>query len=99
MIRMPYVLSLSLTIMERVFPSRMKGSIYPSSKSDLLKRFKQIPNVMIESSHKDGNAMIVDLSVIVNNLVNNNSIKFVNVELNILSRKSAGIDVICDIYP
>ena len=54
---------------------------------------------MIESSHKDGNAMIVDLSVIVNNLVNNNSIKFVNVELNILSRKSAGIDVICDIYP
>ena len=62
----------------------------------------------MESSHKVGNAMIVDLSVIVNILANRKSIKpktigdfceYVVMELNILSRKSARIDVICDMYP
>ena len=52
--------------------------------------------------------MIVDLSVIVNALANRSSIKpktigdfceHVITELNILSRSSTRIDVICDMYP
>ena len=91
------------------FPSAltMKGSMYHSSKSDLLKRFKQIPDVILESSYKEGNAVIVDLSVIVNALANRSSIKpktigdfceYLLTELNILSRSSARI-VVCDMYP
>lgn len=92
------------------FPSALTegGSMYHSSKSALLKRFKQIPEVILESSQKEGNAMIIDLSVIVNALSNRKSIKpktiaefceCVSNELNNLSRRSVRMDIVCDMYP
>ena len=49
--------------------------MYLSSKSDLLKRFKQIPEVILEPPLEEKNAMVVDLSVVVNALSNRKSIK------------------------
>ena len=51
--------------------------------------------------------MVVDLPVVVNELSNRKSIKptfgelseYIFVELNNLSRRSARIDIICDLYP
>ena len=86
------------------FPSALTegGSMYHSSKSDLLKRFKQILEVTLEPPLEEKNAMVVDLSVAVNTLSNRQSIKpktfgefseCVFVELNNLSRRSARIDI------
>ena len=82
--------------------------MYHSSQSDLLKRFKQIPEVILEPPPEEKNAMAMDLSVVVNALSNRKSIKpktfgevseYVFVELNNLSRRSARIDIVCDLYP
>ena len=92
------------------FPSTLneEGSMYHSSKSDLLKRFKEIPEVIFEPPLKEKNAMVVDLSVVVNALSNRKSIKpktfgefseYIFVELNNLSRRSARIDIVSDLYP
>ena len=52
--------------------------------------------------------MVVDLSVVVNALSNRKSVKpktfgefseYVFVELNNLSRRSAGTEILCDLYP
>ena len=59
------------------FPSALTGggSMYHSSKSDFLKRFKQILEVMLKPALEKKNAMIVYLSVVVNALSNRKSIK------------------------
>ena len=86
------------------FPSALTegGPMYHSSKSDLLKRFKQILEVTLEPPLEEKNAMVVDLSVAVNTLSLRQSIKpktfgefseCVFVELNNLSRRSARIDI------
>ena len=83
--------------------------MYHPSKSDLFKQFKKIlREVILESPIEEKNAMVVHLSVVVNVLPNRKSIKpktfgvfpeHVFVELNNLSRRSARIDIICDLYP
>ena len=82
-------------------------SMYHSSKSDFLKRFNQIPKVILELP-REKNAMVVDLPVVVNVISNRKSIKqktigefseYVFVELNNLSRGSTSVDIVCDLYP
>ena len=84
------------------------GSMYHSLKSDLLKRFKQTPEVVLEPPLEDKNTVVLDLSVVVTALSNRKSIKpktfgefseYVFIELNRLSRRSARIDIVCDLYP
>ena len=92
------------------FPSALNDevSMYHSSKSDLLKQFKQIPEVTLEPPLEEKNAMAVVLPVVVNALLNRKSIKpktfgefseYVIVELCNLSRRSLRIDTVCDLYP
>ena len=92
------------------FPSALTegGSVYHSSKSDLLKRFKLIPQAVVAQPFEEKNAMIVDLSVIVNYLANRKSIKpktfgefseYLLDELNNISRSSARMDIVYDLYP
>ena len=59
------------------FPSALTegGPMYHSSKSDLLERLKQILEVILEPPLEEKNAMVVDLSVVVNALSNRRSIK------------------------
>ena len=82
--------------------------MYDSSKSDFLKWFKQIPEVILEPPLEEQNTMVVDLSVVVNALSSRKSInsktfgefsKYVFVELNNLSGRSARTDIVCDLYP
>ena len=82
--------------------------MHHSSKPNLLKRFKQIPEVILEPPLEVKNVMVMDLSVVVNALSSRKSIKpktfgevseYVFVELNNLSRRSARIDIVCDLYP
>ena len=86
------------------------GSMYHSSKSDFLKWFKQLPEVILEPPLDGKNAMVVDLSIVVNALSNRKSIKpktfrkiseYVFVELKNISRRSARIDtwLVCHLYP
>ena len=51
------------------------GSMYHSSKSDILKQFKQIPEIILEPLLEEKDAMVVDLSVVVNALSYRKSIK------------------------
>ena len=92
------------------FPSILTegGSICHSSKSGVLKRLKQIPEVILEPPLEEKNAMVVDLLVAVNALSNTKSIKpktfgefyeYVFDELNNLSRRNARINIVCDLYP
>ena len=76
--------------------------MYHSSKSDFLKWFKQLPEVILEPPLDGKNAMVVDLSIVVNALSNRKSIKpktfrkiseYVFVELKNISRRSARIDI------
>ena len=57
--------------------------MYHSSKSDLLKQFKQIPEVILEPLLEEKDAMVVDLPVFVNALSYRKSIKlnFLNISL------------------
>ena len=82
--------------------------MYHSSKLDFLKWFKQILEVILEPPLEEKNAMVVDLSVVVNALSNRKSIKpktfggfseYVFLEVNNLWRRSATIDIVCDLYP
>ena len=83
--------------------------MYHPSKSDLFKQFKKIlREVILESPIEEKNAMVVHLSVVVNVLSNRKLIKpktfavfpeYVFVELNNLSRRSARINTVCDLYP
>ena len=102
---------------ERVFSNEVTNvpfvlteevSMYHSSKSDFLKRFNQIPKVILQLPREKKNAMVVDLPVVVNVISNRKSIKqntigkfseYVFVELNNLSRRSTSIDIVCDLYP
>ena len=67
------------------FPFALTGgsSMYHSSKSDILKQFKQIPEVTLEPLLEEKDAMVVDLSVVVNALSYRKSIKlnFLNTSL------------------
>ena len=93
------------------FPSALTEgrSMYHPSKSDLSKQFKKIlREVILESPIEEKNAKVVHLSVVVNVLPNRKSIKpktfgvfpeYVFVELNNLSRRSARINTVCDLYP
>ena len=47
-----------------------RGSVYHSLKSDLLKQFRQIAEIILEPSPEEKNAMVVDLPVVVNALSN-----------------------------
>ena len=58
------------------FPSALTegGSMYHSLKSDLLKQFEEVPEVILEPPLEEKNAMVVDLSVVVNALSNRKSL-------------------------
>ena len=58
------------------FPSALTegGSMYHSLKSDLLKQFKEVPEVILEPPLEEKNAMVLDLSVVVNALSNRKSL-------------------------
>ena len=97
---------------KRVFSNEVTNfpsiSMCHSSKSGLLKRWKQILEVILEPPLEEKKAMVVDLLVAVNGLSNTKSIKpktfgefyeYVFVELNNLSRRSARINIVCDLYP
>ena len=82
-------------------------SMYHSSKSDFLKRFNQIPKVILELPREkkcNGRRLTNSCNVI----SNRKSIKqktigefseYVFVELNNLSRRSTSVDIVCDLYP
>ena len=83
--------------------------MYHSKKSDLLNKFKQIQRAVVELMKSDRSAIVFDLSVVINALVNRKSIKpktiggfcYKNVceEISKPSKGCARVDIVTDSYP